>query len=382
MVIYRLLGDLDPASYCLISTVPPSANSNGGYVGTLAGTYYDLPTVGRQLTRGQRFGLAAARGRLNLGLTIWHRAKLIREILRKEQCNVACVFTGDVTHLPASFIACRREKIPLITYLMDHYTDREFYNPDAAFVAEKVERVLMKRCNKVIVVNEALQDDLDRRFKVQSTVIYNSFDLGPYLEMAGNTESAKREVSIVFTGNIYDAHYDAFRNLLAAIRITGRTDLRLHLYTPQTAEELAQQGIAGPITFHQPLTSPEIPPVQRRADILFLPLAFNSPYPGVVRTSAPTKMGEYLASRRPVLVHAPSDSYVAWYFRHHECGLVVDESDPRLLADALQRILQDDPIVAELIQRGWQRAVNDFDLNNARKNFMKVLREQVHEMRA
>jgi glycosyltransferase involved in cell wall biosynthesis len=380
MLIYRLLADVDPSSYCLVSTVPPSANNNGAYVRSLAGNYYDLPTSGRQLTRGYRFGLAAARERMNLGLMIWHRAKLIREILRKEKCDVACAFTGDVTHLPAAFIACRREKIPFVAYVVDHYSYREFYNPAAAFVAQKLEPLLMKRAGKVIVLNEALRDDLQRRFNVKSTIIYNSFDLAPYRGKIENIGPPNGEVSIVFTGNVYDAHYDAFRNLLAAIRIAGRENLRLHLYTPQTAEELAQQGISGPITFHQPLASDEMPRVQRKADILFLPLAFNSPYPGVVRTSAPTKMGEYLAARRPILVHAPSDAYVTWYFRQHDCGVVVDRLDPPLLAEAIKRILGNDEYVSELLERAWERAVSDFDLNRARRRFMSVLTQQIQEM--
>ncbi|HYE16132.1 MAG TPA: hypothetical protein VD968_16965 [Pyrinomonadaceae bacterium] len=106
--------------------------------------------------------------------------------------------------------------------------------------------------------------------------------------------------------------------------------MKLHAYTTQRAEELAGRGIGGPaVVFHPHLSVAEMPGVQRRADLLFLPLAFESPYPDLVRTSAPVKFGEYLASRRPVLVHAPPRSFISWYCREHDCGLVVDESDPR-----------------------------------------------------
>ena len=75
--------------------------------------------------------------------------------------------------------------------------------------------------------------------------------------------------------------------------------------------------------------------------MLFLPLAFDSPYPAVARTSAPAKMAEYLTARRPILVHAPADSFVSSYFRPHSCGVVVDEVDPIALAQALERVIGD-----------------------------------------
>ncbi|HYE16131.1 MAG TPA: hypothetical protein VD968_16960, partial [Pyrinomonadaceae bacterium] len=104
------------------------------------------------------------------------------------------------------------------------------------------------------------------------------------------------EVRIVYTGAIYEAHYDAFRNLLAALERLGRPEVKLHAYTTQRAEEMAGRGIGGPaVVFHPHLSVAEMPGVQRRADLLFLPLAVESPYPDLVRTSAPVKFGEYLA---------------------------------------------------------------------------------------
>jgi glycosyltransferase involved in cell wall biosynthesis len=116
-----------------------------------------------------------------------------------------------------------------------------------------------------------------------------------------------------------------------------------------------------------------MPAIQQEADLLFLPLAFNSPYPEIVRTAAPGKMGEYLAARRPILVQAPSDSFIAWYFRHHECGLVVDEDDPARLAQALTLILTDAGLRERLSERAWERAKVDFDLNKARAQFAALI---------
>nr|MBA3242661.1 glycosyltransferase [Acidobacteriota bacterium] len=123
---------------------------------------------------------------------------------------------------------------------------------------------------------------------------------------------------------------------------------------------------------HQSLSA--ITAIQRRADLLFLPLAFKSPYPELVRTSAPGKLGEYLAAGRPVLAHAPPDSFVVWYLRRYECGLVVDETDPHKLASAIERVLDDAALRRTLGERASEQAQSDFSISTARARFFALLK--------
>jgi len=180
-------------------------------------------------------------------------------------------------------------------------------------------------------------------------------------------------IKIVYTGGLGRVHFDAFRNLLAAIELLGRTEVKLHLFIPQSKDATEKEGIQGRVVYHphQPLS--EMPAIQQGADILFLPLTFDSSYQDIVRTAAPGKMGEYLAARRPILVHAPPDSFIAWYFQHYECGLVVDQNDPARLAEGLERMLTDAALCERLVARAWERAEADFALPSARKQFAKLL---------
>jgi glycosyltransferase involved in cell wall biosynthesis len=235
----------------------------------------------------------------------------------------------------------------------------------------------------VIVPNETLRDDLRERYGVEATLIHNSFDISIYESAAAAGEPARRngEVKIVYTGDVYEAHYDAFRNLVAAIEKTGRDDLRLHVYSGRSREVLKREGISGPVACHGDRAPSEMPGVQREADLLFLPLAFNSPYPDLVRTSATTKLGEYLATGRPVLVHAPPDSFVSWYFREHDCGVLVDQLDSSVLAEAINNVLGDEALRQRLGARAWERARSDFDINAARAKFWNLLEQRAPERR-
>lgn len=369
MVLSRLLGGWGPSDYCLLS-----AQGGAAEAGALPAATYALgrpPLLGR----GYRYGLTYPREAYDVARGVRARAAEIGEVLRRERCDAVVACTGDLLDLPSACLAAARARVPFYAYVFDHYSYREWKEPARRFWAARMEPWILRRAARVIVPNEVLRDDLRRRHRVEPAVIYNSFDLTPYAGPDGGPppEGGGR---IVYTGDIYEAHYDAFRNLLDALEQPGLEGLSLHAYTPRTAEELARAGVRGEkLVLHAPRSPSEIPDIQRGAGFLFLPLAFKSPYPELIRTSATTKMGEYMAARRPVLVHAPEGSFVSWYFREHGCGVVVDRDDPEALARALTSVLGDEGLRRAMVERGWERVQSDFRVESARERFMEVLAE-------
>lgn len=374
LVIYRMLRDLDPEHYCLISPEQHNANQPGeGASQMLQCRYYYLPPPFR-FNRGYRWGVRTLRESLNIQLAVMGHRSRIADIVRREGCDAVVACTGDVTLLPAGYLASRVTGVPFYAYVFDHYSYREWEDPVNVFWARRFEPFIMKGASGVIAPNEILRDDLQERFGVEAAVIHNSFDISPYETLTPvATGNRSGEVNIVYTGAVYEAHFGAFRNLMAAIRKLDHWRVSLHLYTNQPEETLQRENVRGPIVLHRQQAMTEMPRVQMEADILFLPLAFDSPYPDLIRTSATTKLGEYLASRRPVLVHAPRDSFISWYFRKHECGVVVDEDDPARLAEAIELILGDAQLCQRLIANAQERARTDFDIAASRTAFFRLL---------
>jgi glycosyltransferase involved in cell wall biosynthesis len=376
-LIHRLLRDFDPASYCLLSSRNYLAGDQPNYSGWLAGKYFYLPPT-FQLTRGYRFGLRALRERFNLVVGVLSRSRAIARILRREKCDAVVVCTGgkEILDFPAAYLASRLVGARFYAYLFDQYFDMVSALLGESFV-QRLEPWLLKGATAVIAPNEFLRDELRRRYQIEAVVIHNSCDLSVYDELRGEEkrggESIDDEIRIVYTGAVGIVHFDAFRNLLTAIDLLDRNDVRLHLYTAQPRASLESEGIRGPLVYHEHEPAAAMPGIQQRADLLFLTLAFNSPYPEIVRTAAPGKMGELLAAGRPILVHAPPDSFISWYFRHHECGLVVDENDPARLAQAVEMLLDDESLRERLSRRARERAEADFDITRARAQFAELL---------
>jgi glycosyltransferase involved in cell wall biosynthesis len=378
MIIHRLLRDLDPTSYCLLSSRDYVTGEQPNYSGRLAGRHYYLPPT-FQLTRGYRFGLQFLREQANLAMGVTLRGRTIARILRREKCDAVVVCTGgnEILDFPAGYLASRLVGARFFPYLLDQYFHMVSYVLGKHFL-QRLEPVLLKGAAAVIAPNEFLRDELRSRHHVEPVVIHNPCDLSAYDEALdeASAEGAqdKGEVEIVYTGGVGPLHYDAMRNMLAALDSLGREDVRLHLYTAQPREGLDREGVRGrALVYHEHEPIGAMPAVQRRAGVLFLPLAFDSPHPDIVRTAAPGKMGEFLAARRPILVHAPPDSFIAWYFRHYECGLVVDQNDPAQLARALETILNDAALRERLSARARERAEADFSLPKARAQFAEVL---------
>jgi glycosyltransferase involved in cell wall biosynthesis len=231
----------------------------------------------------------------------------------------------------------------------------------------------MKRGAGVITPNEFLRDAYAKRHTIEPILIRNpSLAMGDEDLSVHSWPAISNEIRIVYTGAVYHAHHDAFRNLVTAIALSEDATLQLHIHTAQTHEQLAKEGIEGPVRMGEHLKPSEVRIVQQQADILFLPLSFESPIQEVVRTSAPGKMGEYLASGRPVLVHAPADSYVSWYFRLHACGVVVDENSPHALLAGIRSIVEDTTLRKRIIGNAREAADRDFSLPAARAAYWRL----------
>jgi len=364
VLISRLLRGRPADDYCLISEHEWGARGAREFSDRLPGSYQRFSTKGL-LRRGLRLDAVQRFNAHILG-------RRIARVARREGCDAIVAFSGSLTDLPAGLAASRIMNVPFYAYVCDYYSQQQ-RDARARAIAERIEPGVLRAAQAVIVLNEFLRDELRRRYGVEPVIIYNPCDVDAYDAAPPHADGVGGEKRIVYTGAVYEAHYDAFRNLIEAIKLLARGDVRLHLYTAQTPRELAEVGIEGPVVVHGHVASMEVPAIQKQADMLFLPLAFDSPYPIVIRTSAPFKTGEYLAARRPVVVHAPPDSFVSWYFREHGCGLVVDRLDPAPLAEAVGRVLDDETLARHLGERAWERARADFRIETAREKFWKLL---------
>jgi glycosyltransferase involved in cell wall biosynthesis len=151
-------------------------------------------------------------------------------------------------------------------------------------------------------------------------------------------------------------------------------NIELHIYSNQSKSEIKEAGIFGSRIF----TYPHVPfkniiDIQSKADILFLPLSFQSTIKEVIRTSSPGKMGEYLGSGRPVLVHAPEDSFVTYFCKKNDCGWVSTQPGYEKLSLKILDIIKDDISRNRIVNNAILVSENEFSPDEARKRLLDFI---------
>ena len=305
------------------------------------------------------------------------RIRQLERIIHQEGCDAVIACTGDLFDPPAAYQVSRTLGIPYILYAFDHYA-YQWFSPFLRAFAQKHEKQIVPGAAEVIVPNEFLCQEYRQAYGIEATTLHNPCDLSRYQEAPDNSIIDRDgEIKILYTGGVYEAHYDAFKNLISALNYLNRPEIHLHIYTPQSESKLRANGLSGDsVTYHKNQPIFTMPAIQQKADILFLPLAFNSPYPEVVKSASPGKMGELLAARRPVLVHAPADSFVSWYFKRYSCGFVVDKNDPVELAKGIETLVDDQTLRKNLSNAAYARAAKDFDGEVIKKKFFDTLKSR------
>ncbi len=381
VALYRLLRDAAPKDYCLISVVDYDQYTGVTATSRLPAPYFHLAPEGTPRVRG--IPLRSIRENVNTAISIPFavrtRAKSIVQVLEGQGCHGIVACSGDLIDLPAACAAARSMKVPFFPYLFDWYAFQFRASPKTrgrilASYARFYEPRIMKYAAGAFVPNEFMRDECKKRHGLDPVIVRCATDFAFSQNEPVDTQCPANgdSINIRFTGAVYIVNYDAFRTLRRALDAISSFSIRLEVISGKSSDTLKCAGLREWEQLPQ-VSAQEAQRLQREADILFLPLGFDTPYPEIVRTSAPTKTGDYLASGRPIIVYAPSDSFLAWYFREHECGVVVDRPEAEALKEAIVKIVKTPSLRQKLSRNALERARADFHYEPARDAFFGEL---------
>jgi hypothetical protein len=111
---------------------------------------------------------------------------------------------------------------------------------------------------------------------------------------------------------------------------------------------------------------------QRRmttADVLYLPLSFESKLERIANLAMPTKFPEYLASGRPTIFHVPRESEVHRLAAGAGLPLTLDTVDPNAIAAFLSRLGTDRLDVTAYQATARALLTSEFDQSVLRRRF-------------
>jgi glycosyltransferase involved in cell wall biosynthesis len=290
-----------------------------------------------------------------------------RAVHRPESKALLVVYPKQ-NFLLAGCIASLFTRKPLIVYFLDVFVEGL---PHGRRVASLLEWFVAKRATIILGMSEPHRRHIERRLESHGATADVHEIPHPYAPAADGPPPATLpgRPAILFTGAIYDAQADGIRRVIDALASPVLSDLDPHLtlLTQTGPEELRRYGI-GPTPRVTIATAAreDVRAAQRGADILLLPIGMSA-NAAVRRTAAPSKLPEYLAADRAILVHAPADAYIARYATDRGFAEVVTESDPEALAEAIHRITGDEQHVRRLREAAARTLERHLAANAAEK---------------
>jgi glycosyltransferase involved in cell wall biosynthesis len=202
-----------------------------------------------------------------------------------------------------------------------------------------------------------------RRLMVLPHLIPSGRQTQAPLPAVGETaDETPHPLSIVFTGMLYEAHAQATEAFVRTAR--ALPNVRLTFATPTDPGYLGAARLG-------PVSRAECLRMQAEADVLFLPLGIESPYPLEVSSALPSKLLDYLAAGKPILAVVPPGSYVAELIEETRAGLAVTTVEPAAIRAAIDRLR--DPALRRELGANARRACARFAPDVHVKRFLCAL---------
>lgn len=239
--------------------------------------------------------------------------------------------------------AARQLRLPFLVHL--HDTWRETYRGRRRYIerlaASLFEGRILRAADRVFTLTEDAQDHYRKAHGIEPFFLAHAVPDADLVEGPPHAIETHSPAIIHYAGSIYPVmNQDAVVNLVRALDLCARPVL-LECFTPNAESSLAQAGICGPHVRVRFGSKAEVMAAQRASDAVVLPLAFQSTNPVEIRTVFPTKLLEYFVCGRPILVHAPTESWASRNARGNGWGVVVDTLEPKVLAQAIDLLLDD-----------------------------------------
>jgi glycosyltransferase involved in cell wall biosynthesis len=269
---------------------------------------------------------------------------------------------------------------PHIAVVHDNFVSGNFITSAfAARVLQRLTRRILQSAAHIYAVSPEMQRLVLDECGMQSEIQLPSTTIPPR-QPEGNTplDTGAGPV-ILFAGTVGYTVKDCL-DLLADLISSGKLKeyqlpkASLHLCTPLSDAEVLAFGWNRPgIVSRGWVPQSELARVLSSADILFLPYSFSQVARKSVETAFPSKIADYLAAGRPILVFGPKYSSLVRYAREQSFAEIVDEFSPTALARTIKKITFSPVDRQTLAARAHAVLLANHDMERQRRRFYRTL---------
>jgi len=355
---------------------PTESKHTGNRNLQLKGVYEGIPF---EYTCGQRMIARSRFGALLLYLKgLWYACQSILSINKKQPVDAMLLWYAElplnffVFSVMAKFIGAvlivEKSEFPFV------YSSKTFTVRVMLFIYEKV---TLKVIDGAIVISSFLEEYFIAHINGSAKILRMPIlvDTVCFASMPRNGEHTKHR--IIFCGNLENNGevLDLLKAFGEVANDYPQWNLELigplpHWKTENAIREfLVKLGLVERVTFFGAVPRVEIPAKLNVGDIMVLPRASGS----FSTAGFPTKLGEYLATGKPVVVTATGD--IPKYLKDNESAYLVSPDNIDSFAKRLRYVMSHNEEASEVGMRGRDVAIREFDLYGQSKRLLNFIRE-------
>lgn len=260
----------------------------------------------------------------------------------------------------------------LVLYIVDDWVNTKvssrYFSPIWKHIYDKKFRQLLDRASGQLSICQYMSDEYLKQYGKVFIPFHNPVDLTKWEEICPVAKYSADIISIAYMGKINEDTYPCLMNLSNVVQDLNSKGFNyvLDIYSPDYSSKAYLFDCYVGTTIYPPIPHKDVGKVFKSYTALFLPLGFSKQSRTYVRLSMPTKLSEYLASCRPILLNCPKEIALSKYLSDKKCAILcVDDSLESLRNATLQ--LNDKENYKELIYNSHKLAcVHD----------IRVVREQ------
>jgi glycosyltransferase involved in cell wall biosynthesis len=304
---------------------------------------------------------------------------LLFSLLKQRKTTTILLYNSEIQSNIPIFLLAYLFRIKIVTFIPEFY-DKSVFN-GSFFRRLKWYGFLInfsylnKISDKLIVFSNFLRDEYIRRgFKEGDIFIQpNLTDFEYWI-----TKDSEIKYTIGYSGtpSVKDGLYDLFKAisllqykaLSVSLLVIGDSVFGNSL-VPELKLECQKLGISGKVTFAGLVESSMVKMYLSECRIL----AITRPSTKQTKAGFPTKLGEYFATRRPVLTTDFGD--INKYFENGVDLVIAESGNPESIALKLKWMMENIEISEQIAQRGVKKAKDLLDYNKSVIRMVQFINE-------
>lgn len=275
------------------------------------------------------------------------------QTVKHYRCTRMVVVFPSEEYLIAGYATSLLSGIPMYAYFHNTYVEQRRPGSVHFRFASWVQAKIFARAVHTFVMSKGMEELYRERYpQLRCSPLVHSFneDIPEFVPPVSPGISPR----FVMCGNVNESCADAAIRMCAAISQIEGT-LSIVSGTPES--HLKSLGILNDRVHYKTVSRDLVLNQLQEAEVVLLPHGFTGGLSeDEYRTIFPTKTIEMLISGRPILAHAPANSYLARFLREHDCALVVDVPQVEALLEAIEQLRSDASLRSRLVRNALRVA--------------------------